>query len=39
VTYVDLIAKGTIDVQVIAALKEKKSLADKITGDEWREWL
>jgi len=36
VTYVDLIAKGTIDEKILAALRVKKSLADLIVSSNWR---
>ena len=39
VTYVDLVVKKTIDEHIINALREKKNIADTITGDDWREWL
>jgi len=32
VLYTDFVAKGTIDVKVLAALRKKKSVADTITG-------
>lgn len=34
VTYIDLIAEGTIDTTVVAALLSKKNLADIVTGDK-----
>lgn len=33
VEYIDLVCRGTIDRQVLAALREKKSVADIVTGD------
>jgi SNF2 family DNA or RNA helicase len=39
VTYIDLVAKGTRDRKIVAALREKKRLADVITGDMWRDWI
>jgi SNF2 family DNA or RNA helicase len=34
VTYIDFIAAGTLDEKVVKALREKKSIADIINGDE-----
>lgn len=39
VTYVDLVARDTLDKKLLTALRSKKNLADLITGDEWREWI
>jgi len=40
VTYIDMIAEGTMDVKVVDVLRNKKSIADLITGDERVEnWL
>jgi SNF2 family DNA or RNA helicase len=39
VTYIDLVARGTIDVKVLGALRAKKNLANLITGDTWTQWL
>ena len=39
VTYIDLVASGTIDEKIIHALRNKINLADQITGNSWREWL
>lgn len=39
VTYHDLVARDTLDVPLIGALKRKKKFADQITGDSWKEWL
>lgn len=38
VTYVSLVARGTIDEDIMAALVAKRSLADQVTGD-WRQLL
>lgn len=37
VTIIDLVVKGTLDVYVLKTLRDKKSLADVITGDNLRE--
>ena len=39
VTYVDLVARDTLDKKVLETLRSKKNLADLITGDSWREWI
>jgi SNF2 family DNA or RNA helicase len=39
VTYVDLVAPGTVDEKIISALRNKINLASQITGDGWKEWL
>lgn len=39
VTYIDIEAIETIDEHIILALREKKNLADLITGDTIRTWL
>jgi SNF2 family DNA or RNA helicase len=39
VTYVDLVAPGTVDEAILGALREKKDLADLVTGDGWRRLL
>lgn len=37
--YVDLVAKGTVDEKIIAALRAKIDMAAAITGDNYQEWL
>lgn len=39
VTYIDLVSPGTVDERIVKALMDKKSLADEIMGEQWREWL
>ncbi len=39
VTYVDLIARGTVDEKIIQALRNKMNIAQQITGDNYRDWL
>jgi SNF2 family DNA or RNA helicase len=36
---IDLITRGTVDEKIIKNLREKKTIADKIMGDGYREWL
>ena len=39
VTYVDLVARGTVDEKIIRSLREKMDVASQVLGDGWREWL
>ena len=40
VTYVDLVAKDTIDEKIVTALRNKLDLAQEVLGDEkWKNWL
>lgn len=39
VTYIDLVAEGTVDETIISALRDKRDLADLVTGDGWRRLL
>lgn len=39
VLYIDLIARGTIDVKRIKLLRNKIDIATQIHGDSYREWL
>lgn len=39
VTYIDMVAKATLDVKVLSALRGKKNVADMITGDKWKGWI
>lgn len=39
ITYVDLIAPGTVDEVIIRALRKKINMSAAITGDNYREWL
>lgn len=36
---IDLIAEETVDERIVPALREKKSLADLIVGDDPKEWI
>jgi hypothetical protein len=38
VTYVDLIARYTIDEEIVKAIRETMDIAAQITGDKLREW-
>ena len=37
VTYIDFVCPKTIDERILKVLKNKKRLADEITGDNWKE--
>jgi len=40
VTYIDLVAKGTVDEKIVKALRNKLSLAQEVLGDEqWKDWI
>ena len=39
VTYIDLIADGTIDEKIVKALRDKINIGARVLGEEAREWL
>jgi len=39
VTYIDLIAEGTIDEKIVKALRTKMDIAAMVMGEELKEWL
>jgi SNF2 family DNA or RNA helicase len=39
VTYIDIVAEGTLDEKIITALREKLDIASQVTGDTLKEWL
>ena len=39
VLYIDLIAPGTVDEYIVAALRSKLDIASILTGDKLREWI
>jgi SNF2 family DNA or RNA helicase len=39
VTYVDLVAGGTVDEKIIASLRKKIDIASAVVGDGYRQWL
>jgi SNF2 family DNA or RNA helicase len=39
VHYIDLAARGTVDVQILRALRSKNALAAQVTGDKVRTWI
>ena len=38
-TYVDLVAEGTVDGVILKSLRRKIDMAAAITGENYREWL
>lgn len=39
VTYVDLVAPGTVDERIIEALRSKHEIASEVLGEQWRTWI
>lgn len=39
VTYVDLVADGTVDALILKSLRENNEIAGRVVGDAYREWL
>ena len=39
VTYVDLMARGTVDEKIVKALRKKINIASAIMGEELKEWI
>lgn len=39
VTYVDLVADGTVEGKIIKSLRNKINMATEITGENYREWI
>jgi SNF2 family DNA or RNA helicase len=39
VTYVDLVAEGTIDERIIKALHQKVNIANEIMGEDLKDWI
>jgi len=39
VTYVDLVAPGTVDERIIDALRSKHEIAGEVLGEQWRTWI
>lgn len=37
VTYIDLVAPGTVEEKILSGLRKKQSLSDTITGEGWKE--
>lgn len=39
IAVVDVVARGTVDEQVVQALRDKKDIARQVTGDQMRAWI
>ena len=39
VQYIDIVAPGTVDTHIVAALRNKINLASQVTGDQLKEWI
>tara|TARA_R110002094_G_scaffold152120_1_gene140094 strand:+ start:80 stop:247 length:168 start_codon:yes stop_codon:yes gene_type:complete len=39
VTYVDLIAEGTIDEKIVKALRGKMDIASQVMGENFKQWV
>ncbi len=39
VTYIDLIAEGTIDERIVKTLRGKMDVASVVMGEDLKEWL
>ena len=39
VTYVDIVASGTVDEFILSNLRDKRNIASIITGDELAKWI
>jgi hypothetical protein len=39
VLYADLMAEGTVDDKIVAALRSKFDIASRLTGDRLRDWI
>jgi SNF2 family DNA or RNA helicase len=38
-TYVDIIAEGTVDEKIVKALRKKIDIASQVMGEELKEWI
>ena len=39
VTYIDLIAQGTVDEKIVGALRKKINIATQVLEEDWKKWL
>ena len=39
VTYIDLIAVGTVDEKIVKALRDKINIATQVMGEDFKQWL
>ena len=38
-TYIDIIAEGTVDEKIVTSLKKKVNIANQVMGEELKEWI
>jgi hypothetical protein len=38
-TYVDIIAEGTVDEKIVKALRKKVNIASQVMGEELKDWI
>jgi len=38
-TYIDIIAEGTIDEKIVKALRSKINIATEVMGEELKDWI
>jgi SNF2 family DNA or RNA helicase len=38
-TYIDIIAEGTVDEKIVDALRKKVDIASKVMGEELKAWI
>ena len=38
-TYIDLIAVGTVDEKIVKALRDKINIATQVMGEDFKQWL
>ena len=39
VTYIDIIAEGTVDEKIVRSLRDKIDIASAVMGEEIKEWV
>jgi hypothetical protein len=39
VTYIDLIAPGTVDEKIVKALRDKINISTQVLGEDIKKWL
>jgi hypothetical protein len=38
-TYIDIIAEGTVDDKIVQSLRKKVNIATEIMGEELKDWI
>jgi SNF2 family DNA or RNA helicase len=38
-TYIDIIAEGTVDEKIVTSLKKKVNIATQVMGEELKKWI